>query len=233
MNNKPPYNLSKFNTSFLLVLFLPLFIGCKNSQQTEEIDLNNLNIKTSIITSIAKEANKNSVPFSKEIWKYDKTGNEEHYTLDTGVVFKSIDEKTANTIFTKYHKQVENSKNYLFLTNMDFDEQFQTFYDIVIINKSDPLDIIELYGTCGVNYDIYTNDIVSFIKKWNSTINLQIDVIQEDRIQGRMNSLPQNLEQFANDVYTFCPDVIDQGYGSKEEMIQDYRSNRYFWVWWD
>lgn len=48
-----------------------------------------------------------------------------------------------------------------------------------------------------------------------------------------MDHLPNDLTKFTNEVYEFCPDVIDQGYGEMKDMISDYKANKYFWMWWD
>ena len=64
-------------------------------------------------------------------------------------------------------------------------------------------------------------------------MDFKIEIVDGARIHGYMRKLPTDLNQFTKDVYKFCPDVIDQGYGSMEKMIQDYKKNKYIWLWWD
>ncbi len=53
------------------------------------------------------------------------------------------------------------------------------------------------------------------------------------RIHAYMQKLPEDISKFTDEVYKFCPDVIDQGYESMNEMVKDYNNNKYFWLWWD
>jgi hypothetical protein len=48
-----------------------------------------------------------------------------------------------------------------------------------------------------------------------------------------MEQLPPDLKKFTKEIYEFCPDVIDQGYGSMKDMIKSYKEDKYFWMWWD
>ena len=216
--------------SKLVLLFLIIFQQISCSQQ---IDKNGLQISDKLLSSIQKDVGKKSDSLNREVWNYDSEGNEDNYTLNKGVVFKFIPESKAYAIFKKYHKEVINTGNYLFLTNMDFDDSYKTYYDIVIINCADQFELIKLIGTNGVNYDVYNDDIVAQMKEWHKTVDFTIDVVDVARIHAYMDKSPKNIKQFAKEVYKFCPDVIDQGYSSMDEMIEDYKENKYFWLWWD
>ena len=167
------------------------------------------------------------------MYNYDKDGNEDNYTLDKGVIFKFVEEQKANSIFDKYYDKVVAGKNYLFLSNMDFDDDYNSYYDIIIMDGVDPFKIIEQIGTNGVNYDVYNQDIIKKLKKYDAQVGFKFVVIDVARIHAYMNKLPDDLSKLTADIYEFCPDVIDQGYGSMEEMITDYKDNKYFWLWWD
>ena len=216
--------------STIVLLYLLVFQQIIYSQ---EIDKNGLEIDTSLLSSIQKDIGKKNEPLNREVWNYDSKGNEENYVLDKGVEFKFIKEAKANSIFKKYHKSVLDTGNYLFLTNMDFDDSYNTYYDIVIINCSDQFELIKLIGTNGVNYDVYNVDIVAQMKEWHKKVDFTIDVVDVSRIHAYMDKTPKNIKQFTKEVYKFCPDVIDQGYSSMDEMILDYKQNKYFWLWWD
>ena len=199
----------------------------------EDLDKNGLEIDLKVLSFIEQESDKKCEPLKREVWKYMKDGSEEHYFLDTGVVFKFVNENSAQTIFRKYHDKILATGNYLFLTNLDFDESYNSYYDIVIINCSDPFKLIQLIGTNGVNYDLYNDDIINKLKEWDSQIGFKFEVIDVSRIQASMDKLPKDISKFTAEVYEFCPDVIDQGYGDMEAMMSDYKQNKYFWLWWD
>ena len=94
-------------------------------------------------------------------------------------------------------------------------------------------EVIDLIGTNGLNYDIYSDDIINKMKKWHEEVGFEICVVDQDRIEAYMTKKPSDLKKFCQEVYEFCPDVIDQGYDTMEAMLEDYESNQYFWMWWD
>ena len=228
-----------------IIYFLTLIVtvSCLNKKESKsdaastitmnDIDKNGLEIDLELLSNIKKDIKKEPAKLNREVWNYDKEGNEAHYFLDKGLVFKFVDEQKAHSIFNKYHDKVIKGNNYIFLTNIDFDESYNSYYDIVIINGSDPFKLINRIGTNGVNYDIYNPDIVKKLKEWNAQVHFKFVVIDVSRIHAYMGKLPNDIKKFSSDVYEFCPDVIDQGYSSMDEMILDYKENKYFWLWWD
>ncbi len=231
---------------FLLILLL-IISSCQSNTEKEKevksdsekieiktkINMNGITLDKQILSQIEKELSKKPIPLNREVWKFDKNGGEENYTLDTGIVFKFVKENIAHSIFNKYHNEILEGGNYLFLTNMDFDEKSNTHYDIVIINESDQLRIVELIGTHGINYDLFNQDIIQKLKEWHQEVQFKIEVIGEDRVHAYLLKEPNDYSKFTAEVYDFCPDVIDQGYGSMKNMVADYRANRYFWLWFD
>ena len=192
-----------------------------------------IEINSEILNQIKDETGKQGEKLKREIWKYYRDKEEEKYVLEKGVIFKFIKENKAHEIFNKFHDKLFKNGNYLFLTNLDFDDSYDTYYDVVIIRCSDQFELISLIGTDGVNYDLYNDDIVKQLKDWHKKVGFKIETVDGARIHAYMENLPSDLNQFTKDVYKFCPDVIDQGYGSMEEMIKDYKESKYFWLWWD
>lgn len=205
----------------------------KVSGMVSEEDKNGLIITSKLLGEIQSKIKKPILPLKREVWKYDREGNEESYIIDKGVYFDFVDESTAHVVFRTFNNQLTSNGNYLFLTEMDFDDSYNTYYDVVILKCSDQFDLVKLIGTAGINYDVYNEEIVSKLKKWNDGIEFEIVVVDGARIHAYMKNQPADTNRFAEEVYDFCPDVIDQGYGSMEEMITDYQTNKYFWLWWD
>jgi hypothetical protein len=44
--------------------------------------------------------------------------------------------------------------------------------------------------------------------------------IEPDGLMVHFRTLPEDLDAFAREVYEFCPDVIDQGFGCYAEMLE-------------
>ncbi len=68
-------------------------------------------------------------------------------------------------------------------------------------------------GTNGINYEITNEDVIEKLTKWDEQYTITILEIEADRLTVQFENLPENLEALANEMYEFCPDIIDQGYG--------------------
>ncbi len=81
-------------------------------------------------------------------------------------------------------------------------------------------DTIKENGTGGPNYDVSTEDVINKLKQWDSQYGIEISEVSHDQVLVKFNSLPDNLESFAKEIYDFCPDVIDQHFGCMDEMVE-------------
>ena len=81
-------------------------------------------------------------------------------------------------------------------------------------------DIISEKGTNGINCDVSTEDIIDKLNAWDSKYGVTISNVEHDRFDLRLDTIPSDIEDFAKEVYSFCPDIIDQGYGCLDEMVE-------------
>ncbi len=81
-------------------------------------------------------------------------------------------------------------------------------------------EIIKEKGTNGANYDISPEDITNRLIAWDSKYGISISNVEHNRLDISFDALPNNLEALANEIYSFCPDIIDQGFGCLDEMIE-------------
>jgi len=75
-------------------------------------------------------------------------------------------------------------------------------------------------GTNGVNYDIHAEDIIEQLTKWSAHMEFEVTEIDRSYVKLKLFSLPNNLPEFCREVYEFCPDTIDQGYGAIAESLE-------------
>jgi hypothetical protein len=83
-----------------------------------------------------------------------------------------------------------------------------------------PFDLIRAHQTHGINYDVTTDDVVSRLQDWQTRCKFEVIDVKSDALALRFLTLPDDLDAFARDVYAFCPDVIDQGFGCYDEMLE-------------
>jgi len=82
----------------------------------------------------------------------------------------------------------------------------------------DQFDILRAAATDGTNYDLQTADIVKELQAWDREFGIDIQRAETDTVQLRLKKLPKNVKAFAQRVYKFCPDIVEQGVGSVEEL---------------
>jgi hypothetical protein len=85
----------------------------------------------------------------------------------------------------------------------------------------DPIDKIRKVGTAG-NYGITTDDIVERLTKWQSLCSFTVTHAETDTVDITFNTLPKDMDAFVRDLYDFCPDLVDQGTGCTEELVEMY-----------
>src|SRR5262245_12299411 len=83
------------------------------------------------------------------------------------------------------------------------------------------LDKIETAGTSAGNYGMDTGAICAKIQSWSGLCSLRILSADRASIKIAFDTLPEDMDAFASDVYEFCPDVVDQGTGCVREVIED------------
>ncbi|WMS88294.1 DUF4253 domain-containing protein [Pleionea litopenaei] len=86
-------------------------------------------------------------------------------------------------------------------------------------------DIIKEKKTNGANYDLSSEDIINKLIDWNSKYGVSISHVDHNRFEISFTTLPDNLEALAQDIYSFCPDIIEQGYGCLDEMIEMFEES--------
>lgn len=74
-------------------------------------------------------------------------------------------------------------------------------------------------GTNGINYDVTNEDVIARFKRWETVCRFELSEIGHDRVTVTFETLPDDLDAFAQEIYEFCPDTIDQGLGCVNEMI--------------
>ncbi len=79
---------------------------------------------------------------------------------------------------------------------------------------------IKSAGTNGVNYDVGNDDIVNKLEAWDAQYGIEVSEISQDSVKVTFNALPDDVAGLAKEIYEFCPDVIDQGFGVMDEMVE-------------
>ena len=90
--------------------------------------------------------------------------------------------------------------------------------EVVILRSTDDLEIVRLRSTNGSNYDVLTNDIIGRLQDWKKLCEFTVAGAACDWIALTFQSIPNDICNFAAEVYLFCPDSVEQGVGLQREM---------------
>jgi hypothetical protein len=87
------------------------------------------------------------------------------------------------------------------------------------MNSADPYEPIRKANTDAANYDLDTAAIIARLKQWEALCKFQVTGAGHDTVEIEFETLPQDMDAFVREVYDFCPDLVDQGTGCMQEMI--------------
>ncbi len=83
---------------------------------------------------------------------------------------------------------------------------------IGIVKLDNHYQIVKFFGTSAGNYDLGNEDIIAKLQDWEKNCEFVILGGGGDTLQLAFKTLPKDLVAFAEEVYEFCPDLMDQGY---------------------
>jgi len=104
---------------------------------------------------------------------------------------------------------------------------------IALLKGADPYAILSIMQTNGANYEVTTKDIVARLNAWEKKSSFDITGADFDWVQIKFTVLPSELNAFAEEVYKFCPDSVDQGAGDVKKLAEEIQRTRMLFLWWD
>ncbi|MCZ8519212.1 MULTISPECIES: DUF4253 domain-containing protein [Paenibacillus] len=105
--------------------------------------------------------------------------------------------------------------------------------EVVIGPGSDPFAIVEHAGTDAGNYDMTTEEIIRKLKSFHARYGIRILEASNDTVGFDLLHIPDDLPAFCQELYEFCPDIVDQGVGSLEALEELIGEAGYLILWWD
>ena len=148
-------------------------------------------------------------------------------TKDNGLC-SVIDEQKGYEFILGEKENFRTSGYLLFLFEDDNSKKY-----LGTIKGTDDLDIIRWRQTNGINYDYENKDIVDKLQTWREQTNFIVIGASMDWLQLHFKTMPNDINSFAEDVYEFCPDAIDQGAGDMETLIKEIERMNGVYLWWD
>lgn len=105
--------------------------------------------------------------------------------------------------------------------------------EVVVAHGNSQFDILRVAQSDAANYDMYTEDLIRKLEEYHSKYGIDIFHAETDTIEFRFTTMPSDLAAFCEDLYEFCPDIVDQGVGTVEELQKEIARTRTVFLWWD
>jgi hypothetical protein len=101
-----------------------------------------------------------------------------------------------------------------------------------IIKGTDQFDILRVMQTNGENDDLSHEEIIEQLREWEQQYPFEIIGAENDWVELELKTVPKDLMSFAEDVYDFCPDAVDEGAGTVKELANQLKATRRLLLWW-
>lgn len=105
--------------------------------------------------------------------------------------------------------------------------------NVSIIKASGFPEVLQVMGTNGWNYDISPEMVIKRLKEWDDRFGLILIGAGFDWFEAEFQRAPQDMIEFAKEVYEFCPDVVDQGTATVEALANEMKGSNTVYLWWD
>jgi hypothetical protein len=156
--------------------------------------------------------------------------DEDGYQIYAPGISVPVPEDRSDSILNTLRKKLRPLQYMAFVVEMNSGMKTDT---IGILKGTDQYEIIRIMQTGGEEYDITNQDVIDQLKEWERLSSFAIVGADSDWVEIEFTSLPKDLKNFAEEVYDFCPDAVDQGPGSVDGLIRDIKRTNRLFLWWD
>lgn len=99
--------------------------------------------------------------------------------------------------------------------------------------QSSDIEYLALIKTQAPNYDLTNKDILEKYTQWQKKYKLSLDGAGQNWIAANIGATDIDWDALAQEVYAFCPDVVDQGTGTVENLRDGMKKSKGLYLWWD
>lgn len=104
---------------------------------------------------------------------------------------------------------------------------------LCILPTTDKYDVIALHQTNGCNCGIGPGYVIQWLRELEAEQPFILTCIAHDTLAGRFLTPFEDPDGWAESMYDFCPDIVDQGCGSTELLAENLASSDSLFFWWD
>ncbi len=106
---------------------------------------------------------------------------------------------------------------------------------IGVVKTTDRYDLLRIMETDGVNYDVDTEDIINFFKKWEGIVPFLITECEADSVVVQVDGGNASLSAMVAEAVVLCPDLIADEVTPEtlDKVLTFIRRSGEIAFWWD
>ena len=189
--------------------------------QEKELNLEEADFSEDALSILKRNSHSKLMPFYKTDLHSDKQGEL------AGISIEASQEESVHLVL-KLSEELRkiNYQSFIF----DYDNK-----KIGIIKGSDQFDILKVQQTNGDNYDISNEKVISKLKDWHRRYPFIIIGADYDWVELSFCAMPngKELKRLAKEIDKFCPDIVEQGTGTINGLIEEMKETGKLFLWWD
>jgi hypothetical protein len=112
-------------------------------------------------------------------------------------------------------------------------ERHEGAVEVVAGPGQSQFEILRIAKSDAVNHGMETEALITRLQKYDRELGISLFQAETDTVAFDILREPKDWGAFARDLYDFCPDIVDQGVGSVEELEEQVRELRQVLLWWD
>lgn len=175
------------------------------------------------IARIAKDEAKSPV---RRLSGYDEKG----YQIMTRGLVVSVPQNRTDQVLAALRARLAPLRAMAFI--VDINESIKVDR-IGVIKGTDPYEILRVMYTNGAEDDISHEDVIDKLKEWEKKYSFDIIGAEHDWVEIQFRTLPGNIRAFAQEVYDFSPDIVDEDLGTVQELENDLLMTKRLMMWWE
>lgn len=104
---------------------------------------------------------------------------------------------------------------------------------IAIIDTTTQFNLLYIMRIQGNDFQIGNDKIIEWFRRWANQLEYQIVGVGIDFIMADIIEPPNDYDALAEEIYSMCPDVVDQGTGTVKELAREMKESKLLYFWWD
>lgn len=192
-----------------------------------------LNIDTALIVLLREETSaKLGVFIPDPIWVVMDDGSTAEMPSNLAAIYFEANVNAAKKIIDELSEEFQAKGHTIYVCEENFG--IDNVPDkVAIVPTTDKYAILQETGTDGINYDIDNDSLLKIIRVFDQKYDLTLIGANYDWCEFTFEKEPTNWLDMAEECYAVCPDIVDQGTGSVDELAEELKRTKTLYFWWD